>query len=157
MKTEKTLVETGPSNAILIDRELPNLHTMSPSRIDLSSNYWSPSTVGDSKLGIILGIENSQYLDEKTGEMINLRCIVFVEQLIDQSLIRWRNGGCRLLSTIENALSNGAIVAGVTAIKIEYLGKVKTKNGRFLDDFSVKILTDVSDDINDLKPPFSQT
>jgi hypothetical protein len=145
MKTEtKNLAQTGKTNAVSIDCEMPNLQIMSASRLDLNTNYWTPATVLEVKLGMVLGLENSEYLDQKTGEMIPLKCVIFVEQLPDLSLIRWRNGACKLVATIENVLNNGTILPGRTPVRLEYLGKSKTKNGNFTDNFSVKLLTAVN-------------
>lgn len=140
MNPDKNLASNTPATAIQMTNVLPNLHKMSVGQIDLTSNYWSPSSPADSKRAIVLGVENSQYPDEKTGEMIPLKCVIFIEQLPDLSLTKWRNGACKLVNCIENSITNGVISPGKTAVRLEYLGKTKTKSGHFIDNFSVKLL-----------------
>lgn len=155
MTEPKNLSTNTPANVISIDRALPNLHHMQPSKLALNSSYWTPASAGDVKLCVFLGFERSEYIDQKSGESIALKCALIIEQKRDLSLVKWRNGACQLVAVLENAVDNGNIVPGISAIRIEYTGKSPTKSGRFLDCFDVKVLTSAEAD-DDLKPPFSQ-
>lgn len=120
---------------------LPDLHKQKESPIDLSSEYWTPGKEGEYKVGFVIAIEDSTYTDEKSGESVDLPCMIMIEQTEKGELLRIRNGSKRLVAAIENALDTGAIVAGKTPIKIIFRGKDKNKTNSYLSDrWSVKPL-----------------
>jgi hypothetical protein len=119
--------------------KLPNLHDAKASPVDLATEYWSPDTSGDYKVGVCVSIENSTYTREETGEEILLPCVIFIEQTKDGDLKAIRNGSKRLVATIENAVTAGQLEMGKTFLRITYLGKQKnTTNSYSSDRWSVK-------------------
>jgi hypothetical protein len=131
-----------PNQAIqLLDaNNLPNLQEAEEVGIDLTSEYWTPEKEGEIKLGFLIGVEDSTYVDESSGVSTELPCVHFLEQLKDGSTRVVRNGSKRLVGTIEDAVRSNKIQQS-TPIKIEYLGKVKNKNNsRMSDNWSVKPL-----------------
>jgi len=113
--------------------------------IELGYVYWTPTTIGEFKRGVVIGIENSYYdkINEKTNELteLELPCVIFAEQKPDGTWIKLSNGSKRLVAVIEQAIKSGAIIAGRTPIQIRYTGKKKNStNGFSSDTFEVKPL-----------------
>lgn len=131
-----------PQANFIIDSldDVPDLYEMEESPISLNNDYWTPETVGEKKRGFIVGIEKSTYIDEKTGEIIPLDCVVFMEQNKDKTFTNWRNGACRFVGTVQNAIESGAIIPKKTPVQLEYLGKKKTKKGNFTDIINIKMI-----------------
>lgn len=120
---------------------VPNLHEDAKELpIDLSSSYWTPEKEGDSKRCFFQRVENSIYTDEKTGETLELPCVILVSQNEKGDLTTIRNGSKRLVATIEDAVSAGRIEEG-TPLIITYLKKEKNSTNSFMSDrWSVKPL-----------------
>ena len=122
-------------------KNLTNLHEADESPLDLSSEYWSPEVEGESKLGIPVAVQDSTYVDNETGEEMNLPCLIFVEQKKDGQLKVVRNGSKRLVATILNAVNAGTIEFQKTPVKITFAGKQKNSTNAFKSDrWSVKPL-----------------
>jgi len=121
--------------------ELPNLHEDANTLpVDLSSSYWTPETEGESKRGFYQRIENSIYEDEKTGEIIELPCVIFIAQDKNGNVTTVRNGSKRLVAAIEEAVNDGRITTGMPLL-ITFLGKQKNKTNQYMSDrWSVKPL-----------------
>ena len=120
---------------------LPNLHEAREVPVDLTSQYWTPEKEGDHKYGFYQKVEGSTYTDEKTGEVIELPCVIFIEQRKDRSLQTIRNGSKRLVAAIEEAENRGSIKTG-TPLKITFLGKERNKTNAFMSDrWSVRPLS----------------
>lgn len=120
--------------------KLPNLHDAKVLPADLTSEYWTPEKEGEFKLGFFQEIKHSTYTDEKTGETIELPCVVFLEQKSTGELKTIRNGSKRLVASIEDAFKDGKISQG-TPLKIEFSGKQKNSTNAFNSDrWSVKPL-----------------
>lgn len=136
-----TKVTETQENQLADVKALPNLHEAEVSPRELSSDYWTPEKEGEYKVGIIAGIKEEPCLDQQTQKEIMLECIIMMAQNEDRSFTTVRNGSKRLVATIQNSISAGAIVLGQTPIKIMYTGKVKNKNNSFMSDtWSVKPL-----------------
>jgi len=110
--------------------QLPNLHQAVELPIDLSSSYWTPEEVGEAKRGFFQRIENATYVDEKTGEVIELPCVIIVTQEQNGSIATIRNGSKRLVAAIEEAVNDGRVSAG-TPLQITFLGEEKNKTNGF--------------------------
>jgi len=111
--------------------ELPNLHSEAkPLPIDLSSSYWTPEQINESKRGFYQRIETATYVDEKTGEAIELPCIIFVAQNEEGNVTTIRNGSKRLVAAIEEAVNDGRITEGMPLL-ITYLGEQKNKTNSY--------------------------
>ncbi|AWG26029.1 hypothetical protein [Flavobacterium kingsejongi] len=122
-------------------KELPNLHLVEASPRELSSEYWTPETPGEYKVGVVLSLKEESYTDDKTGESILLPCIIMLSQNEDQTFSTIRNGSKRLYATIESAIESGELMVESTAVRITFLGKMKNKTNQFLSDkWSVKPL-----------------
>jgi hypothetical protein len=120
--------------------DLPNLQTARVLPADLTSEYWTPIEKGEFKLGFFQETKSSTYTDDKSGETIELPCIVFLSQDSEGNLKTIRNGSKRLFASIEDAVHTGKIGVG-TPLKIEYLGKEKNSTNSFQSDrWSVKPL-----------------
>lgn len=120
--------------------QLPNLSEAKVIPADLTSEYWTPEKENEFKLGFFQEIKNSTYTDEKTGETIELPCIIFIEQLQNGTLKTIRNGSKRLVASLEDALKENKITQG-TPLRIEYLGKQKNATNSYQSDrWSVKPL-----------------
>ena len=123
-----------------LTKEIPDLTKAVVLPADLTSEYWSPEIEGEHKNVFFQEIKQSTYTDEKTGESIELPCVVMVEQTSDQTLKTFRNGSKRLVAAIEESLKLGKIGQG-TPLRIEYLGKQKNATNAYLSDrWSVKPL-----------------
>lgn len=121
-------------------KELPNLHQLEASPRELSSEYWTPETEGEYKVGVVLEIKSEIYENE-SGEQVELPCVIMLSQEEDGTFNTIRNGSKRLVATIENAIENGAIQFGNTPVRISYIGKQKNKTNSFRSDkWSVKPL-----------------
>lgn len=137
---EKTNGSLVPSFNMMSD-DLPDLSEAREVPADLTSEYWTPEKEGEYKLGFFQRIENSTYTDEKTGEALELPCVIFIEQKKDRSLKTIRNGSKRLVAALEEAQNNGSIEIG-TPLKIAFLGKERNKTNAFMSDrWSVRPLS----------------
>lgn len=114
-----------------LSKNLPNLYEeANPLPIDLSSSYWTPEQVGETKRGFFQRIELATYADEKTGETIELPCIIFVSQDVKGDVSTLRNGSKRLVACIEEAVNEGRITEGMP-LQITFLGEEKNKTNGF--------------------------
>jgi hypothetical protein len=119
---------------------LPNLADAQVIPADLTSEYWTPTQAGESKLCFFQEIKSSTYTDEQTGETVELPCVVVLEQTPAGDLKTIRNGSKRLVASLEDALTTGKIRQG-TPLKLEYIGKQKNATNSFQSDrWSVKPL-----------------
>lgn len=110
---------------------LPNLHNEAKELpIDLSSSYWTPEQVGEQKRGFFQRIEIATYVDEKTGEAIELPCVIFIAQNENGEVTTLRNGSKRLVASIEEAVNDGRITQGMPLI-ITFLGEQKNKTNSY--------------------------
>ena len=121
--------------------DLPDLSKAREVPADLASEYWTPETEGEFKLGFYQRIEPSTYENAETGEVVDLPCLIFVEQREDRSLKTIRNGSKRLVAALEEAENAGTIQQG-TPLKIAFLGKERNKTNSFMSDrWSVRPLS----------------
>lgn len=120
---------------------LPNLHTDAKEiPVDLSSSYWTPEKDGEQMRGFYQRIESSTYTNEKTGEVIELPCMIFIAQNKEGEVTTIRNGSKRLVASIEEAVVDGRITTGMPLL-ITFLGKEKNKTNSYMSDrWSVKPL-----------------
>ncbi len=137
-------METNPENkeitkvevkqltkAFDLNGELPNLHTEAKEiPIDLSSSYWTPTEEGEEIRGFYQRIENSTYVNEKSGEVIELPCIILIAQNKEGNVTTIRNGSKRLVASIEDAVKDGRISEGMPLL-IKYMGDEKNKTNAF--------------------------
>lgn len=136
-KTENT---NGQLQSFDLMGKLPNLADAKVIPADLTSEYWTPEKEGEFKLVFFQEIKNSTYTDEKTGETIELPCVVLLEQKQNGELKTIRNGSKRLVASLEDAVHQGKISTG-TPLRIEFLGKQKNSTNAFQSDrWSVKPL-----------------
>jgi hypothetical protein len=115
--------------------DFPDLETASVLPMDLMSTYWTPETPGESKNVVFSHIDDSELIDQDSGEIKMLRTAHFFEQK-NGEISSVRNASKRLVGAIESS----KIVRG-TPLRISYLGKKKNVNNAFKsDDWSVKPL-----------------
>lgn len=116
-----------------LSEPLPDLSTAREMPIDLSSTYWTPEKPGEFMRCFFQRIEPSLYTNEKTGEVIELPCVILIAQNEKKEITTIRNGSKRLVASIEEAVTDGRIVTGMPMI-ITYLGKKKNKTNPYLSD-----------------------
>ena len=126
METKKDLVLANLN-------EMPNLHEAVESPRELSSEYWTPSDLGEYKVGVVIDIREEPCLTQE-GETIMLPCVVMISQKQDKTFETIRNGSKRLVATIESALDSGDVVMGQTPVKISFAGKKKNKSNSYSSD-----------------------
>ena len=115
---------------------LPVLADLTELTFDLMPNYWTPETPGETKLVFLLKIGMRDVIDQNTGEVLELECAHFIEQLADMSTVQISNASKRLVG----ALQSNNILPG-TPLKITYKGKKKNKTNQFSsDNWSIKPL-----------------
>jgi hypothetical protein len=121
--------------------KLPNLHTEAKELpIDLSSSYWTPEKIGEFRRGFYQRIEIATYVNQTTGEEIQLPCVIMVAQDEKGDVTTIRNGSKRLVASIEEAVNDGRISVGMP-LQITFLGEEKNKtNGYKSARWSVKPL-----------------
>ena len=114
-----------------LEGELPNLHQSAKELpVDLSSSYWTPEKEGEFKRGFYQRIEIATYVDEKTGEAIELPCIILIAQDEKGDVTTIRNGSKRLVASIEEAVNDGRITEGMP-MQITFLGEEKNKTNAY--------------------------
>ena len=133
------------NNTSIAITPLPDLSAAIEEPIELGYLYWTPINVGESKRGVVIGIENAFYdrVDDKTGEVteLELPCVIFAEQKTNGTWIKISNGSKRLVAVIEQAIKTGSIIPGQTPLQLKYMGKKKNStNGFSSDTFEVKPL-----------------
>jgi hypothetical protein len=118
-----------------LSKSLPDLSKQEIVPIDLMADYWTPTTVNESKRLFFDKIATRNTVDQQSGEAIELECAFFVEQ-INGEVKSISNGSKRLVG----AMQNNGIQRG-TPLLITYLGKKKNaSNGFSSDNWSVKPL-----------------
>ncbi len=103
------------------------------------ADYWTPATVGESKKLFFDKIGDRKVLDQKTGEVLELECAFFLEQIKNQNGTKVKsisNGSKKLVSAIEgNDIQRG------TPLLVTYLGKKKNVSNIYMSDqWSIKPL-----------------
>jgi hypothetical protein len=132
-------VEVNLVQSFDLSKELPNLEDAKVLPMDLSSEYWTPETPGESKLCFFQEIKLSTYTDVNNGETIDLPCVILLEQK-NKILKTIRNGSKRLVASIEDAVAQGKVVQG-SPLKIEFIAKEKNStNSNKSDRWSIKPL-----------------
>jgi hypothetical protein len=135
---EKTKSPLAPAYDLTGD--LPNLAEARTVQIDLSSTYWTPEVEGENIRCFFQRVEDSIYEDQKTGEQINLPCVIVIAQKQNGEIQTLRNGSKRLVAAVQDALEEGRINEGMPLI-ITFLGKQKNKTNSYLSDrWSIKPL-----------------
>jgi len=122
-----------------LNEKLPNLHESKEMQLDLTSEYWTPTTQGEFKLCFFQEIKPSFVKDEKSGEPIELECAFFIAQDKDGVTKTIRNGSVILVSTLAEYVDSGKLIQG-TPLKLTFTGKRKTSRGNQVDTWSVKPL-----------------
>lgn len=111
------------------------IHDAETLPFDLMSDYWTPLQVGESRDVLFDRIDDMDYPDQKTGELIELPCAFFFwQEKKGEPIKAIRNGSKRLVSTLQSWR-----LPQLTPLTITYHGKVKNKNnGNFSDAWSIK-------------------
>lgn len=120
-----------------VTAKLPNLHEGTELPIDLTSEYWTPTQQGETKLCFFQEIKPTTYKDEKTGDTVDLECAFFIAQDADGTTRTIRNGSIILVSTLAEYVESGKLLQG-TPLKLTFTGKRKTNKGNQVDTWSVK-------------------
>jgi len=116
--------------------ETPDLDAAEVVPIQLASNYWTPTGIGEKKRVFFDAIKMVASVDTQTGEQFNSPCAFFYEKK-DGKMLSIRNQSKRLVGILE-----GARVERGNALEIIYLGKKRNSTNAFsADDWSVQPLT----------------
>ena len=126
--------------AVDLTKNLPDLSKANELPVDLSGNYWTPESPGETKRLFFVEIKPQKVLSANgTGELIDLDCAVFLEQTAT-GISTVTNGSRRLVGVLESYVDAGQIKQG-TPLQITYNGKKKNKsNGFQSDNWSIKPL-----------------
>ena len=126
--------------AVDLTKNLPDLSKANELPVDLSGNYWTPESQGETKRLFFVEIKPQKVLSANgTGELIDLDCAVFLEQTAT-GISTVTNGSRRLVGVLESYVDAGQIKQG-TPLQITYNGKKKNKsNGFQSDNWSIKPL-----------------
>lgn len=127
--------------AVDLSKNLPDLSEANELPVDLSGNYWTPESVGETKRLFFVEIKPQKVLSaNNTGELIDLDCAVFLEQSANGSVSTLVNGSRRLVGVLEQYVDGGFIKQG-TPLQITYNGKKRNKSNAFSsDNWSIKPL-----------------
>ncbi len=117
-----------------LNAQLPDLSKAKETVFDLMSDYWTPVNDNECKRVVFVKIENSPMVDQKTGEIIDLDCAFFLEQ-VQNDVKMIRNASRRLVGSIQ-----GANLQPGTPLLITWTGKKRFRNGNTGDNWSVKPL-----------------
>lgn len=120
-----------------VNQALPNLHEGIALPIDLTSEYWTPTQNGETRLCFFQEIKTSTVKDDKSGETIELDCAFFIAQDADGTTKTIRNGSVILVSTLAEYVDAGKLSKG-TPLKLTFTGKRKTNKGNQVDTWSVR-------------------
>lgn len=116
-----------------LSKDLPNLSEAKVLPMDLLSEYWTPESPEEFKLCFYKEIKQVLYTDPVTKDVVDLPCVVFIEQTAEGILRTIRNGSKRLVATIEDAVNSGKLAEG-TPLKITFKGKEKNATNSFQSD-----------------------
>jgi len=131
-----TLTTTTTTNAIPsfdLDGKLPILADATSANYELMSEYWTPKKEGESVRCFFQRIEDSNYENQETGEVVELPCAILLSQNAKGEIKTIRNGSKRLVASIKSALEKGIIMPG-SPLLITYLGKVKNVTNQHSSD-----------------------
>jgi hypothetical protein len=124
----------------LTSGRLPDLSTAQVFPVDLVSEYFSPTTEGESIRCIFFKIDTATAADQQTGDPIDLECVFFAVPDEKGNARIFRNGSRQLVGTIVDGLRQGRIATG-SPLEITWKGKRKAKQGnKFYDSWSVVAL-----------------
>ena len=131
---------TSKTNSVVVidPANVPDISKLKPAVLAIGNDYWTPEGEGEYKNCFVLGIEDQEHQrmgeeGDEIPESIILACVVIAEQTKD-GYKQWANGSKRLVGTIEDALKNGTIEAGITPLQITYIGKKKNQTNSFKSD-----------------------
>ena len=137
MTQVSTQVDNSTFQSFDVNKVLPNLHEANVLPVDLTSDYWTPTTQGEFKLCFFQEIKASTVRDDKSGETIELDCAFFIAQDKDGTTKTIRNGSVILVSTLFEYFEKGILTKG-TPLKLTFTGKRKTNKGNQVDTWSVR-------------------
>lgn len=131
-------------NKAISNFELPDLSKKKASPIDLSYEYWTPLTSGESKRCFIVGIEEVELPDIKNPLVKKrLEAVHILEQTSEGNYKGFQNSSTLLVDTFKELVENGTCEYMKSGFEITYQGKRKNKGNSFsCDSWSVRPLID---------------
>jgi len=125
---------TGPMQPIV--EGVGDLSTYTAESIDIVQEYWTPEKEGDSRRLVFWGFEDRKCIDQETGDLIDLTCVVFVDLCKDGPHRYVCNGSKRLVAAFERINCEQG-----DPFEITYRGEKKNKtNANKSHDWSVQPL-----------------
>jgi len=131
-KNELSNIEVNTLQSFDLSKELPNLSEAKVLPMDLLSEYWTPVIEEEYKLCFFKELKTVLYTDADK-KVIDLPCVILIEQTPTGILRTIRNGSKRLVATIEDAVNSGTLSEG-TPLKITFKGKEKNATNAFQSD-----------------------
>ena len=93
--------------------ELPDLSQAIPAPLPINGEYWSPSSIGESKRMFFKELRMETVIDAKSGQDVELQVAYFVEPVEGKKPRIIRQGGIRLTSVFDSFVKAGRIVPGM--------------------------------------------
>lgn len=112
---------------------IPDLDEFEVMPIDITVDYWTPESPGESKRLFFKGVFEETKKDEQTGEPYEAEVAYFIEQLEDGTAKQITNQSVRMVSAVKH-LESG------TPLQITYTGKKKTQSGHNIDTWHISPL-----------------
>lgn len=127
----KDLTPAGETELIRPEESVKSWDDFDVASVDLNYEYWTPEKQGEVRFGFFKGIHERDCPDfNNPTVMKSLACAVFHDPAEDRVFM---SASAILVRVI------GTIPIG-KAVRIEYRGKVKAKNGNNCDDWKVNVL-----------------
>jgi hypothetical protein len=109
---------------------LADLSQAETTPIDLMSDYWTPTSAGESRRVYFDRIQPMGVVDQTSGEIIQMDCaFFFYQERPGEAYKQIRNGSKRLVGAIQQYT-----VPRLTPLEIKYLGKKRNSTNQFMSD-----------------------
>jgi hypothetical protein len=102
------------------------LKNYKPQGLNLSSVYWSPKQIDESKRLVYIDIKTVEHTNEETGEMKELPTVIFADPETKEVI---HQASARLVGIFQREQPDPG-----TPFEIIYKGKVKNQNNSFHSD-----------------------
>jgi hypothetical protein len=124
---------------------LPDLNELEVVPLDLSIDYWTPESPGESKRVFFKGVREEEKKDETTGEPYLAEVAYFIEQT-DEGHKQIINQSVKMVAAVKQ-------LAPGTPLQVTYTGKKRTQTGHNIDTWHIQPLVSrkpVQDDPDDI-------
>ena len=134
--TQMQTADSSSNNMIVRPGEIQSWNEFEVSSVNVNSSYWSPDQ-GEVRHGIYHGVHIREWPDfNNPNETKELTCAVFHDPVDD---VVFMNASAILLSTLAR-IPIGA------ALRVEYIGKKKSRSGNQCDNWKINELARKGDE-----------